>query len=394
MKMTEQLFQAFFLISIAAVILTNCHTINKIKDKKDEFFTSVSRSNLLKKIITRESLTESEDQDLGKYFTYFASFGYCTIAQIKEGKCCSFILPNRVGERNFDGWVLIDYGQTSSKKLKWGDADNTYAVFRNDHFKKTVVTFPGTNEFSQLVKEFLHHGLKTFYNERHENVMINEYFGSRAKELIPIIMREENLEQMKLDSGYQIIFAGHSLGGAMGAAFCYMILDLGLISTAKNHPVLYTYGQPRTGNYQFKDALEKETSYIMRMINELDVVPLIPPCALKELIGFTCKETEVETYWHTEPAIVIVNTTNSTQNSVRNKGKIIDEILFKFRSKLTLGDLIKYYSGAFMVDLNALNSDIKAQNDFIDVIIEYFQNRYYAHIYYYGVDIGSQCYGR
>lgn len=391
MKGTSSLL---FILLLLGNFLVNSNVFTRFKANKVGDPSYIPENSILFKEINRASLSSSEDEDLGQFFTYFAAFGYCKIASIKNNLCCSGQLPNTIGETNSGGWTLIDYGESKQGKPTWKDEDNSYAVFRNDKYKKVVITFPGTNGFGQLIKEFLHSGLKKFTNEKHTDVYINEYFGTRAKELLPIILSPQNLPPMRLDLGYQIIFTGHSLGGAMGAAFAYMALDLGYITTKLNKPVIYTYGQPRSGNYQFKQALESETVFILRMINELDIVPMIPPCAFKELIGFKCKETEVKTYWHTEPAEVVDDYDKEGKVTYKDAEVYKEELYREIRKSFSLEELVSYYSAALSGDMDKVNALISQKVECIDKIIEWFKKRYRSHINYYGVDIGSQCEGK
>jgi triacylglycerol lipase len=70
---------------------------------------------------------------------------------------------------------------------------------------------------------------------------------------------------------------GHSLGGALAA------LAAARCALTGRRPVqgLYTYGQPRAGNDDFRDALGAALSgRYFRYVNDRDIVPRVPPAAL------------------------------------------------------------------------------------------------------------------
>lgn len=50
---------------------------------------------------------------------------------------------------------------------------------------------------------------------------MDSYFRERAYEITKKVFSEENQKKMKLNENYQIIFIGHSLGGAIVKISCY-----------------------------------------------------------------------------------------------------------------------------------------------------------------------------
>ncbi|XP_054788018.1 lipase-like [Prosopis cineraria] len=71
----------------------------------------------------------------------------------------------------------------------------------------------------------------------------------------------------------QIIVTGHSMGGAM-AAFCG--LDLMVNENAQDVQVM-TFGQPRVGNAPFASYYSQLVPKTIRVTNEHDIVPHLPP---------------------------------------------------------------------------------------------------------------------
>ncbi len=105
----------------------------------------------------------------------------------------------------------------------------------------------------------------------------------------PMDQVREALAQMSKRSE-PVWVTGHSLGGAL-ALLCAAQLVL-----EDNIPVqgIYTFGQPRAGDYGFATAFDKAfEARAFRFVNNNDVVPMVPPVGL------------ILRYWHTEREIYI-----------------------------------------------------------------------------------------
>ena len=78
---------------------------------------------------------------------------------------------------------------------------------------------------------------------------------------------------------YQIIFEGHSLGGAIAthAALGYKeYLESYQRTYSEHSPVLITYGAPKIGNIEFVNKVNDKVPYIFRVVHNGDAVPTIP----------------------------------------------------------------------------------------------------------------------
>jgi hypothetical protein len=75
-----------------------------------------------------------------------------------------------------------------------------------------------------------------------------------------------------------VTVCGHSLGGALATL---LALDLAA-NTVFSHPVVYTYGSPRTGNPLFASTFNQVVTQSYRVENRLDIVPKLPPPPMYE----------------------------------------------------------------------------------------------------------------
>lgn len=79
-----------------------------------------------------------------------------------------------------------------------------------------------------------------------------------------------------------VVFTGHSLGGAVAS----MLSLFAIAPTAKRAAPLppsadvhlYTFGQPRSGDYLFAQSVDRFVASAYRIVHNRDEVPLIPAC--------------------------------------------------------------------------------------------------------------------
>lgn len=118
-------------------------------------------------------------------------------------------------------------------------------------WKQLDLNYPG------MPDAMVHHG---FYSAYHNTTMRPAILSAvkRAREIYG-----------ELD----IMVTGHSMGGAM-ASFCG--LDLKVNHEAKNVQVM-TFGQPRIGNAVFSSYYSKLVPNTIRVVNDHDIVPHLPP---------------------------------------------------------------------------------------------------------------------
>jgi triacylglycerol lipase len=78
----------------------------------------------------------------------------------------------------------------------------------------------------------------------------------------------------------KLLITGHSLGGAL-ATLCAFDVS---VNTAFANPTVYTYASPRVGNPDFATVFGIQISNSVRVENEFDIVPHVPPVLYKSFI--------------------------------------------------------------------------------------------------------------
>ncbi|XVE82076.1 hypothetical protein DITRI_Ditri15bG0117500 [Diplodiscus trichospermus] len=133
-----------------------------------------------------------------------------------------------------------------------GTQENSIQNWVEDLFWKQLdLNYPG------MPDAMVHHG---FYTAYHDTTIRSGILNAikEAKEFY---------------GDLDIMVTGHSMGGAM-ASFC--ALDLKINHEAKNVQVI-TFGQPRIGNAAFASYYSKLVPNTIRVTNDHDIVPHLPP---------------------------------------------------------------------------------------------------------------------
>ena len=217
-------------------------------------------------------IEKSFSPDVINYFSMFASIGYCSQEEIITNRCCnSFITEN--------GWTLLDSG-LDPKNKKYN-----YAIFINDEYKKIVITVPGTRNTKELISEIGQSLLVPF--DPTTEMRVVKYFKDRAFSIKDQLFSDKNKNIINSNKNYQIIFTGHSLGGAVATILSLYSIKSSFINPSHNEPILITFGQPRSGNDVFANEVMKHIPKIFRIVRQGDIVPTIPSC-VKSIFG-SCK---------------------------------------------------------------------------------------------------------
>ena len=148
-----------------------------------------------------------------------------------------------------------------------------FVILKNDQYKKIVISFPGLSTYYQLIDEIYYEEMLDLpIKDEKQHYYVMTYYFNIFSEI------EENLfsalEPLVNDEDYQVIFTGHSLGGAIAtlASFYY-------IKKYKFTPesILITYGQPKVGSENFaKELTNIMKGQIYRIARPYDIATLFP----------------------------------------------------------------------------------------------------------------------
>ena len=222
------------------------------------------------------------------YYLWFASFGYCDDEKISSHTCCkNEILKN---------WQLIEHKEYSRKlpqeifniiknfnlnnKLNISSDKNedyylyNFAILKSDNYKKFVFCFPGTTGLIQLFDEILLSKMVSYFNDK--EIKVEQYFYEIFQLIYNDVFSSKIIQDIKSNPSYQIIFIGHSLGGAMATLLSYYYAKELKEFISSNEPVLITFGQPRVGNINFSKNYMKLIHKVFRIVREEDLIPRIP----------------------------------------------------------------------------------------------------------------------
>lgn len=113
------------------------------------------------------------------------------------------------------------------------------------------------------------------------NCHVEGGFYKAYNALRPALLK--SLAQLGFGPGDTVRITGHSLGAAMATLCAYDFSDSGW-----NVASMYTFGQPRTGDFNFHSSLDSKVTQ-WRVVHYHDPVPHVPP----EFMGFHHTATEV-----------------------------------------------------------------------------------------------------
>ncbi|RUS13440.1 A serine protease triad forms the catalytic Centre of A triacylglycerol lipase [Endogone sp. FLAS-F59071] len=118
--------------------------------------------------------------------------------------------------------------------------------------------------------------------------MVHQGFYSSFNEVIDLVYGNVS-QQLANYPDYKVVVLGHSLGAAV-ALLSTLDLHQRLQSLNVSNLFLYTFGEPRVGNPTFAQYATELGFPTVRLINQNDIYPVLPPRAL----GYEHEGTE---YW-------------------------------------------------------------------------------------------------
>jgi len=214
----------------------------------------------------------------------FAAAAYCPAKNIVNWNCAACSMA--------PGFRFL--GGTTSLLLGL----NITAYIGVDESKQIVVmAFEGSQDFTQIWDQVIESGMTP--HPTIPGALVMTYFMQYYIETAPLL---ESVMTSVLQnySSYQVYVTGHSLGGALAVLAAASMVQSGVLDS--DSTTVYTYGQPRVGDYGFAKAAQANIRTLYRLIHFNDPVPHIPPCTsiagLCTTAGFYHVKTEV--WYYTE----------------------------------------------------------------------------------------------
>ncbi|MFV2004075.1 MAG: lipase family protein [Gammaproteobacteria bacterium] len=176
--------------------------------------------------------------------------------------------------------LLGKRGYTVTKSQQITGYEVSYTLATNDVAKKHILAVRGTANLKNVIVN----SAFVLVPDKLSGIDIHQGFLLSARDIYQQV-------QPVIKPGYTIDTVGHSLGGA-AALILAMMLD------AQGYPVgeVVTFGQPKvtniTGSRKFKHL------NIKRLVTDKDMVPLVPPVDLMDLM-------KLSIFWHQGTEIVL-----------------------------------------------------------------------------------------
>ena len=235
-----------------------------------------------------------------------------------------------------------------------------------------VFSFQGSMDVDQLWEELLHDSPVNITGGG--ALLVNQYFYAGSVGLLPVVSAAyRNLTAQH--SNYTAYFTGHSLGGALAHVLSYLISSSTSTRPFAQPVLLYTYGQPRTGNAAFAAISSLHVPYHYRVVHWRDLIPHLPPCPTQWGVCSTSNATAgyyayhaTEEVWYqsTMPKLEPQQQASEVEAVLKQTAPPPPPLAWTACTGLPLGEDAKCSDGFDWYDIS-------------------------DHYYYYGVEVGDFC---
>ncbi|XP_046841494.1 lipase ZK262.3-like isoform X4 [Xenia sp. Carnegie-2017] len=160
-----------------------------------------------------------------------------------------------------------------------GNAKCSGFVAVSDTEQAIAVAFRGSEHFQQVITQ----ALKIITTPKISfpaGGKVQKYFND-VYNLIWSQLKSDVYAQITKYPNYKVWVTGHSLGGAMASLASTALISEG--HTSKSNLYMYTFGQPRVGNYDYALAHDKFVPISFRVTHYRDPVVHLPTC--KKILG-------------------------------------------------------------------------------------------------------------
>ena len=226
-----------------------------------------------------------------------------------------------------------------------------FVILKNDEYKKIVVTFPGITYYFQIIEELINEGMIELPIKSEIFNVLEMYYKIFIKLEDDLFENLASLPEL-MNKDYQIIFVGHSLGGAIAtiASFYY---NKNYNFTAEN--ILITFGQPKVGNEKFSKELTKSLKQIYRIARPNDIATLFPFKGIDFFFQFykiLKLIIEIVKLVGNIASGNLISVGLSIFNYIRNIKDIVEEYSFLFHENSIEDYLYSHIGGLYMIDDN------------------------------------------
>ena len=228
-----------------------------------------AQGSLVNKCSRTENIKDSKDCDKILYAEYDRNVAYkmvylCALAYSDD---VAKYIPKASEVNTFELVKQVT-------KLCSGDALCSGFVAVSHSEKAIAIAFRGTQRFKQLVTEIIRI-LTEPQTDFEAGGKVQEYFLD-AFNVVWNDLRQYVNEEVKNNPRYKVWVTGHSLGAALASLASTLIMYEG--KTSRDNLMLYTFGQPRVGNYDYALAHDGLVPLSFRVTHYRDIVVHLPFC--------------------------------------------------------------------------------------------------------------------
>lgn len=250
---------------------------------------------------------DSYDEKLARELVSIASISYCE--QDEQITLSCGIHCDRLKEA---GYTLLKSNTIQSTPF----GGESYVIFYSKSKNRLVAAFRGTQNVLELLGEiFNSYSLEYELQPDVDDARVQGYFYTQYS----VFMRTPFLEDMKaMKAKYpsaDFFITGHSQGGAKATLAALDLVGSNVFK--KDEFIVYTFGSPRVGNYEFAKLYRKQGPKTYRVVNNNDMVPHFPPCYLDK--GQCVQEPDFDEsmlFWcpyHVDEEVFYTNSNMSNQ---------------------------------------------------------------------------------
>lgn len=206
--------------------------------------------------ITDEAFSTTYNEKIAK-----SLFGFNAASMAADPSACLTNVADPADE-----WQLIVRSEVQCAR----GANNTcvFMVLRSDPNEQFMVVFRGSVGDVQLLTEALSLPQKPL----DKFGKVQSYFLSAFGYLWPQVQNALNDPEHE---SYSLVVTGYSLGGSLASLTALKTIADGHRSADKVY--LLTFGQPRVGDRQLGQNIDKYVKYSHRVVNRADLIPHYPP---------------------------------------------------------------------------------------------------------------------